>query len=236
MKSFKLKDLMIQVQPNAPVPQACPVVGPTVCHSPTIVCQAACSVIACSAAACSLHPCTAVACSGAPCTAHPCTLFPCSAHPCSVFPCSAHPCSANACSAHPCSANVCSVLACSHACSFAVCSAALLSCPNASILPPCQQGSVPITITNPTDPGPLDVSGNLQTLKEQLKQQLAALEQQEKANEESMKPQSVEEVDDLQQKLQGALEELKTRRAELQQKQTSTPAAATKPGGREPGK
>lgn len=73
-------------------------------------------------------------------------------------------------------------------------------------------------------------------LKEQLKQQLAALEEQEKANEESMKPQSLAEVDDLQQKLQGAMDELKARRAELQEQEKNNPASSAKPGGKEPGK
>lgn len=101
------------------------------------------------------------------------------------------------------------------------CSAAVVSvCHNPSVLPP----------------GPLEFGGNLQALKEQLKQQLAAIEEQEKANEESMKPQSVAEVDDLQHKLQGAMEELKSRRAELQQQEKNNATAADKAKGKEPGK
>jgi hypothetical protein len=97
-------------------------------------------------------------------------------------------------------------------------------------------GSVPITVTGPTDPGPIELGGNLQALKEQLKQQLAAIEAQEKANEESMKPQSVAEADDLQQKLQSAMEELKSRRAELVQQEKDNATAAEKAKGKESGK
>lgn len=56
-------------------------------------------------------------------------------------------------------------------------------------------------------------------MKEQLKQQLAEVEKQEKATEESLRPQSVTQVDELQKKLEAALEELKSRRAELEQKE-----------------
>jgi len=62
---------------------------------------------------------------------------------------------------------------------------------------------------------------NLAALKEQLKQQLAAVEEHEKAVGESLKPQSVSEVDDLHAKLQGAMDELKTRRAELEKQEKS---------------
>jgi hypothetical protein len=115
------------------------------------------------------------------------------------------------------------------------CSIFAVSICHPSVLPPCVAGSIPITVTGPTDPGPLALGGNLQTLKEQLKQQLAAIEAQEKANEESMKPQSVAEVDDLQQKLQSAMEELKSRRAELVQQEKDN-AGAEKAKGKEPGK
>ena len=55
-------------------------------------------------------------------------------------------------------------------------------------------------------------------MKEQLQQQLAEVEKQEKATEESLRPQSVAQVDALQKQLEAALEELKSRRAELEQK------------------
>ncbi len=60
-------------------------------------------------------------------------------------------------------------------------------------------------------------------LKEQLKQQLAEVEKQEQAAAESMRPQTVAEVDNLQKKLQDALDELKARRAELAQKEKAAP-------------
>jgi hypothetical protein len=59
----------------------------------------------------------------------------------------------------------------------------------------------------------------LSALKEQLKQQLADVEQQEQATEESLRPQTVSQVDQLQVKLQAAMDELKTRRAELEKKE-----------------
>jgi len=55
-------------------------------------------------------------------------------------------------------------------------------------------------------------------LKEQLKQQLADVETQYSAAEESLRPQTVAQVDALQKKLEAAVEELKARRTELEQK------------------
>ena len=55
-------------------------------------------------------------------------------------------------------------------------------------------------------------------LKDQLKVALAAEEAREKACEESQKPQTVSEVDDLEEKLKGALQELSLRKTQLQQK------------------
>jgi hypothetical protein len=51
-----------------------------------------------------------------------------------------------------------------------------------------------------------------------LKQQLAELESQQQALEDSFQPQSVEEVDMLEKKLTAALEDLKARKSELQKK------------------
>jgi len=248
MKSFKLKDLMIQVQPlcgpgcslscngNESVPclpgRAATVCSPTVCRpiGPS-VCQGACSLTASICQACSIHP-TCVGCSVVACTAHPCSIFPCSAHPCSAnpcsaFPCSVHPCSANVCTVHPCSAfacsaNVCSVIACSHlacsaiaACSARICSVIPSICNNPTLVT-CPGGSF---VTPGPDPGPVEMATTLGELKAQLQQQLAAVEEQEKATAESLKPQTVAEVDDLQAKLQGAMDELKTRRAELEKQE-----------------
>jgi hypothetical protein len=66
-------------------------------------------------------------------------------------------------------------------------------------------------------------------LKEQLKQHLAEVEKQEKATEESLRPQSVAQVDELQKKLEAALEELKNRRAELEQKEKNQQKPKTPP-------
>ena len=63
----------------------------------------------------------------------------------------------------------------------------------------------------------------LGTLKEQLKRQLAAIEKQEQAAEEALKPQTVSQVDQLMKKLQEAMDELKTRRAELARKEEQKP-------------
>ena len=54
---------------------------------------------------------------------------------------------------------------------------------------------------------------------EQRKQALANLEKQEQAVNESLKPQTVAEADELHQKLQGALEELKAHRETLARKE-----------------
>ncbi len=90
-----------------------------------------------------------------------------------------------------------------------------LICPDITYVA-CQAGTlIPI---GPGDPGPEELA-TLAELKAQLKQQLAAVEEQEKATAESLKPQTVAEVDDLQAKLQEAMEELKARRAELEKQE-----------------
>jgi len=67
-------------------------------------------------------------------------------------------------------------------------------------------------------PAPEVRFAGLAALKDQLKQQLADVEKQYSAAEESLRPQTVAQVDALQKKLEAALEELKTRRTELEQK------------------
>ncbi len=260
MKSFKLKDLMIQVQPlcgpgcslscngnesvpcfpGRPVTVCSPTVcRPTICH-PVSVCEGPCtltvsicqpcthlpSCVGCSVIACTAHPCSVFPCSAHPCSANPCSAFPCSAHPCSANVCSAHPCSANVCSANVCSILICSGHACSAfvACSIRVCSAIPTICPNPTFVT-CPGGSF---VTPGPDPGPVEIATSLGELKAQLKQQLAAVEEQEKATAESLKPQTVAEVDDLQAKLQGAMDELKARRVELEKQE--------KTKGKEPSK
>lgn len=65
---------------------------------------------------------------------------------------------------------------------------------------------------------PEDRFAGLAALKEQLKRQLAEVEHQHSAAEESLRPQTVAQVDELQKKLEAALEELKARRTELEQR------------------
>ena len=59
----------------------------------------------------------------------------------------------------------------------------------------------------------------LSALKQQLRQQLAELETQEQAINAALKPQTVTQVDQLMQKLQEAIDDLKTQRAELAKKE-----------------
>jgi len=61
----------------------------------------------------------------------------------------------------------------------------------------------------------------LAALKEQLKEQIAEIEKQQAAIEESLLPKTVEEVDMLTKKLKEALEELEARRKELHNKPES---------------
>src|SRR5206468_11243148 len=130
-----------------------------------------------------------------PCSAFACSAFPCSAHPCSANVCSVHACSANICSLHPCSAVICSVHACSAlaACSVRICSVVPTVCHNPTFVT-CPGGSF---VTPGPGPGPVEIATSLEELKAQLKQQLAAIEEQEKATAESLRPQTVAEVDDL---------------------------------------
>ena len=73
-------------------------------------------------------------------------------------------------------------------------------------------------VTGPIDPGPEARFSALSALKEELKQQLAEVEKQHAEASASLLPQTVEQVDELTKKLQDALEELKSRRAELAKK------------------
>ena len=202
--AFKVKDLMINVLPcgvgcslscdGHPTCVGCSAVGAV----PALLCTAACS------GACS-HPCTAVcthACTAA-CT-QACT-FACTGactQACTqacTYACT-HPCT-NACTGlctFECTQCTCTF--CSQGCT--ACTG--ITCHPISILPQAGVGA------------PESSLAALSALKEQLKQQLAAVEKQEKATEESLRPQTVAEVDDLLKKLGEAVEELKSRRAELE--------------------
>lgn len=69
------------------------------------------------------------------------------------------------------------------------------------------------------DPGgPVEDPIQLAALKEQLTQTLAQVEAKQQAAEAAQKPQTVAEADELQSKLEGALEELKAHRSALAKK------------------
>ena len=92
----------------------------------------------------------------------------------------------------------------------------------------CTHASVTVTFTCPgtlvTDTTPIfqtlpQLSGPaLGNLKEQLKQALELAERQEVSQAEALKPQTVADAEMLEKKLGEAIEELRTRKAELQKK------------------
>jgi hypothetical protein len=99
----------------------------------------------------------------------------------------------------------------------AVCPGHTLICPGGSII--CPGGSVDPCggsfFEQPQTIGPEDISA----LKADLKQALSAIEEEERMASESLRPQSLEEVTQLEQKLQGALREVQSRKEELTKKQ-----------------
>jgi DNA repair exonuclease SbcCD ATPase subunit len=68
----------------------------------------------------------------------------------------------------------------------------------------------------------------LALLKAHLTRQLSDLDKQETAMKQALQPQTVAEVDQLQQELQGALDELKSRRAVLEQQEKSAQKSQAK--------
>jgi hypothetical protein len=90
----------------------------------------------------------------------------------------------------------------------------------------CQFHSLPTTTITHTTCGfsvePTTIIGQVPqstpVVKEQLQQALAAVEAQQAAAEESLKPQSLEDVEMLEKHLTEALAELKTQKADLQKK------------------
>jgi len=85
----------------------------------------------------------------------------------------------------------------------------------------CLGASGPPHWLTPTLTGTLNtpvLTGSFGSLKAYLKAALEIEEAREKAMQENQKPQTVEEVEMLERKLKGALEELRARKAELQQK------------------
>jgi len=166
MKSFRVKDLMINVSP---------------CAACTLSCNA--------------HP-TCVGKSGCGITCKACTLA------CTVT-CNFPTCAGNSIVACPCSHFA--SCGCTYICS-------IVGCTTCTILI-----SACTVITRQDDPQTsLDA---LTALKQQLQQQLADLETQEQAMNAALKPQTVSQVDQLMQKLQEAMDDLNTRRAELAKKE-----------------
>ena len=108
---------------------------------------------------------------------------------------------------------------CTHCTVILSCGCSIGSC-GCSAVSPCTPLASLITAPGPGVPGPSPESSfeTLTALKAQLKQQLAEIESQQKAVEESLRPQTVAEVDELQSKLEAAIEELKARRTELTKK------------------
>jgi len=128
----------------------------------------------------------------------------------------------------------------------------LLACPNGSCQASCgflgctRPGSVPcapstckVTVCNkptllptkPTMPA-LEVADQLAVLKDQLQVQMLMIEQQEELLRQQAGPQSVEEVDKVEQALRGALDELGERRKQLQAGSAKKPARKPRKGSK----
>lgn len=191
LMAFKIKDLMINVLPSGTEA----VCGLGTCRPLTGVCDplhaGTCACTHCSACSvCSLQ------CTGG-CTIHQCTAA------CSIL--CTQGCTCTFCTAH-CTALGATCGPCTGQCSF--------QCTHPATWPQ-------ITTACPQYPVGSDPEASftaLSALKEQLKQQLAEVEQQHAAAEAGLLPQSVEEADMLTKKLQEALDELKAHRAELAKK------------------
>ena len=106
-----------------------------------------------------------------------------------------------------------------HSCAFfscGVCSVAVSYCPNFS----CQPTVVGPQLGNIPDPAA--AAQQLAALKAELQQALRDVETQQQAADESLRPQTVAEVEQLQAKLKDALAELDSRKQELQKQDKST--------------
>ena len=115
------------------------------------------------------------------------------------------------------------------ACHFRTCSGCTLAitrlCDNGPTLIPCNLGTCAATCGFTGDPGtpvyqgdPQGIAVQLAAVKAQLQQELAAVETQQKAVAEVLKPQSAAEVEELQGKLRDAIAELDKQKQELQKK------------------
>ena len=214
MKSFRVKDLMINVM---------------ACQGCTLSCNAHPTCVGCTVpvATCHIH-----------CT-QPCT-FACT-HACTAactFACTqacTHACT------HACTFSC--TFACTAACTFACTVHCTAACTQFCTLPhtcPCTEVTCVGCTHQPVTCHPVSILPqaegeqglmNLAALKEQLKQQLAEVEKQEEAISESLQPQTVSQVDQLMQKLQDAMEELKSKRTVLAQKEQQEKAEKEKPKG-----
>jgi hypothetical protein len=78
------------------------------------------------------------------------------------------------------------------------------------------------TVIGPVGTGPIgdpgEYSQQLAALKLQLQNAVAEIEQQQAVVDESLKPQTVEQVEELQMKMRAAIDELDRRKAELNKK------------------
>jgi hypothetical protein len=102
-------------------------------------------------------------------------------------------------------------------CAATGCGASICQIPSCGVSNPCIC-TVLASIVNPVET-PEEGLSRLAALKQQLTAQLTEVEKQEKAAEESLRPQTVAQVDELQKKLLEAMDDLKKQRAELEKKE-----------------
>lgn len=107
---------------------------------------------------------------------------------------------------------------CSVGCTFTQCPANTRFCPANTLICPggteiCPGGSVIDDV-----PRPAPSTEDLAALKEELRQALAEVEAQERVMEESMRPQTLEEADELERKLNAALDDLRAQKEELRRR------------------
>lgn len=210
---FKIKDLMIHVlDPKAA--QA------GLCRVPSVQCTAVISVCTAIRSVChfpnSICP-PITFCETLPTVCHQPYSFcglpsQCGIHPsichvptiCAGGTCALQTCPAGSICQIPSNCGVFSACGAVSPCAGGSCGAVPSICAGGSIIPD------PTIVENP------DPTAGLAALKEQLKQAMANVETQEAALNDSLLPQTVAEVDDLTTRLQGALEALKARKADLQ--------------------
>jgi hypothetical protein len=243
MKSFRVKDLMINVFPceTCTFPN-----GEATCPDDTRICKVGCTVISCKEACTYVctHFCT-VACTYA-CT-HACTAactyactYQCTAactYGCTqactaacTYQCTGactYQCTyacTGACTYH--CTHACTYY-CTYACTNAV--SCVAGCTHISCvegcthLTYCEVGCTRITCRGGDTLYPQtqeeESPASLADLKKQLKQQLADVEKREQAAAESQRPHTVGQIDQLMKKLQEAMDDLKSQRVELEQKE-----------------